>query len=115
MLFNNMALLWSKCVYDSFKEKLGYRQLYMRLAELMVVPMNHKEILRLMHKYNFFAKIRRVNTYKKIAKATQECRMDLAINACFICPYSGKRQSSAARMTQFDKFLSLVSRQRTSK
>lgn len=61
-----------RCVYDSFKGKLGYRQLYMKLAELMVVPMNHKKILRLMHKYNFFAKIRRANPYKKIAKATQE-------------------------------------------
>ena len=50
-----------RCVYDSFKGKLGYRQLYMKLAELMVVPMNHKKILRLMHKCNFFSKIRCAN------------------------------------------------------
>ena len=36
--------------------------------------MNHKKILRLMRKFNFFAKIRRANPYKNIAKATQAHR-----------------------------------------
>ncbi|MGE7917306.1 IS3 family transposase [Lysinibacillus xylanilyticus] len=64
-----------RCIYDAFKGKVGYRQLYMKLTELMVVPMNHKKIRRLMCKYNFFAKIRRAKPYKKIAKATQEHRI----------------------------------------
>jgi hypothetical protein len=34
----------------------------------------HKKILRLMRKYNFFAKIRRANPYKHIAKDTQAHR-----------------------------------------
>lgn len=34
--------------------------------------MNPKKIRRLMRKYNFFAKVRRANPYKNIAKATQE-------------------------------------------
>nr|WP_318686687.1 hypothetical protein [Peribacillus simplex] len=34
--------------------------------------MNHKKIRRLMEKYNLFAKIRRSNPYRKIAKATKE-------------------------------------------
>ena len=63
-----------KCVYDAFKGKIGYRGLYMALEELLEVPMNHKKILRLMRKFNLFAKIRRKNPYKNIAKATQEHR-----------------------------------------
>jgi transposase InsO family protein len=63
-----------KCIYDANKGKIGYRGLYMALEELMVTPMNHKKILRLMRKFNFFAKIRRANPYKNIAKATQAHR-----------------------------------------
>lgn len=36
--------------------------------------MNPKKVLRLMHKYNLLAKIRKKNPYKQIAKATQEHR-----------------------------------------
>lgn len=60
-----------KSIYDANKGKIGYRGLYMALEEIMVIPMNHKKILRLMRKYNFFAIIRRPNPYKNMAKATQ--------------------------------------------
>lgn len=70
--FQDYLLL--KSIYDAHNGKIGYRGLYMALEELLVTPMNHKKILRLMHKFNFFAKIRRANPYKNIAKATQEHR-----------------------------------------
>lgn len=60
-----------RSIYDAFKGKIGYRGLYMTLVELLVTPMNHKKILRLMRKFNFFAKVRRANPYRNIAKATQ--------------------------------------------
>ena len=43
-----------KSIYDASKGKIGYRGLYMALEELLVTPMNHKKILRLMRKFNFF-------------------------------------------------------------
>ncbi|PKH36189.1 IS3 family transposase, partial [Planococcus sp. MB-3u-09] len=61
-----------KSIYDAHRGKVGYRTFYMALAELLETPMNHKKILRLMRKFNLFAKIRRANPYKQIAKATQE-------------------------------------------
>ncbi|HSP23441.1 MAG TPA: IS3 family transposase, partial [Planococcus sp. (in: firmicutes)] len=61
-----------KSIYDAHRGKIGYRTFYMVLAELLETPMNHKKILRLMRKFNLFAKIRRANPYKQIAKATQE-------------------------------------------
>ncbi|WP_339280636.1 IS3 family transposase [Lysinibacillus sp. FSL P2-0066] len=64
--------LFLKCIYDAFKGKVGYRGLYMKVCELLENPMNPKKIRRLMRKYNFFAKVRRANPYKNIAKATQE-------------------------------------------
>jgi len=64
--------LFLKCIYDAFKGKIGYRGLYMKVCELLENPMNPKKIRRLMRKYNFFAKVRRANPYKNIAKATQE-------------------------------------------
>jgi putative transposase len=60
-----------KCVYDAHNGKAGYRTLYMDIAELLEIPMNHKKILRIMGKYNFFAKVRRANPYRKLAQATQ--------------------------------------------
>jgi putative transposase len=63
-----------RCIYDAFKGKIGYRGLYMALEELLENPMNHKKILRLMRKFNFFAKVRRANPYKNIAKATKAHR-----------------------------------------
>ncbi len=61
-----------KSIYDARRGKIGYRTFYMALAELLETPMNHKKVLRLMRKFNLFAKIRRANPYKQIAKATQE-------------------------------------------
>jgi putative transposase len=58
-------------VYDAHYEKSGYRMLYMELDELLEKPMNHKKILRIMRKYNFFAKVRRAKPYRQLAKATQ--------------------------------------------
>jgi putative transposase len=63
-----------RCIYDAFKGRIGYRGLYMALEELLENPMNHKKILRLMRKFNFFAKVRRANPYKNIAKATKAHR-----------------------------------------
>jgi putative transposase len=63
-----------KSIYDKAKGKIGYRGLYMAVVELLHSPMNHKKILRIMRKYNFFAKVRRANPYRKIAKATEEHR-----------------------------------------
>ena len=59
-----------KDVYDAHQGKSGYRLLYMELAERLEVPMNHKKILRIMRKYNFFAKVRCPNPYRQLAKAT---------------------------------------------
>ena len=59
-----------KDVYDAHQGKSGYRLLYMELAEQLEVPMNHKKILRIMRKYNFFAKVRCPNPYRQLAKAT---------------------------------------------
>ena len=61
-----------KSIYDTHRGKIGYRTFYMVLSELLETPMNHKKILRLMRKYNLFAKIQRTNPYKQIVKATQE-------------------------------------------
>lgn len=60
-----------KSIYDKAQGKIGYRGLYMALVELLDTPMNHKKILRLMRKFNFFSKVRRANPYRKIAKATE--------------------------------------------
>lgn len=64
--------LFLKCIYDAFKGEIGYRGLYMEVCALLETPMNPKKIRRLMRKYNFFAKVRRANPYRNIAKATQE-------------------------------------------
>lgn len=64
--------LFLKSIYDAVKGKIGYRGLYMDVCALLDKPMNCKKIRRLMRKYKFFAKVRRANPYKTIAKATQE-------------------------------------------
>lgn len=43
----------------------------MALAGSLYRPMNHKKILRLMRKYNFFSKVRRANPYRNITKSTE--------------------------------------------
>lgn len=63
-----------KKIYDAKKGKAGYRVLRMVLENDYGIIMNHKKIRRLTSKYNLFAKIRRANPYRKLAKATQEHR-----------------------------------------
>jgi putative transposase len=63
-----------KSIYDKAKGKMGYRGLYMALEEFLQSPMNHKKILRLMRKYNFFSKVRQANPHRKMAKATEAHR-----------------------------------------
>ena len=43
----------------------------MEVTEKAGQPMNHKKILRLMRKFHFFAKVRRANPYRTMAKATE--------------------------------------------
>ena len=56
------------------KRKYGYRTVTMVLAQRGIY-MNHKKVLRLMHKYDLLAKVRRRNPYKRIMKRTQEHRI----------------------------------------
>lgn len=63
-----------KEIYDQSNGKIGYRGLYMEVAEKAGQPMNHKKILRLMRKFHFFAKVRRANPYRTLAKATEAHR-----------------------------------------
>lgn len=66
--------LFLKEIYDQANGKIGYRGLYMKVAEKAGQPMNHKKILRLMRKFQFFAKVRRANPYRTLAKATEAHR-----------------------------------------
>ncbi|MBD8028715.1 IS3 family transposase, partial [Ureibacillus sp. Re31] len=60
-----------KDIYEASNGKIGYRGFYMTLTELLVTPMNHKKILRLMSKFNLYSKVRRANPYRTLAKATE--------------------------------------------
>lgn len=57
-----------------YKRKHGYRRITMDLARAWF-PMNHKKVLRLMKKYHLLAKVRRMNPYKQMQKATHEHRV----------------------------------------
>lgn len=59
-----------KFIYDHEKGKIGYRGFYMALVDVLDKPMNHKKILRLMRKFNLYAKVRRANPYRHLEKAT---------------------------------------------
>lgn len=61
-----------KNIFLSKKEKVGALQIKMVMENDYSAVMNHKKIRRLMAKYNLFAKIRRANPYRKMAKATKE-------------------------------------------
>jgi len=63
-----------KSIYDQAKGKIGYRGLYMALVDVLEQPMNHKKILRLMRKFNLYAKVRRANPYRQLEKATEAHR-----------------------------------------
>lgn len=64
-----------KEIFEKGKRKLGWRSIQMKLFNENKVIMNHKKIKRIMRKYLLFAKIRRRNPYKDIAKKTQEHRI----------------------------------------
>ena len=51
--------------------KAGWRVIKMNLERQGII-MNHKKIRRLMNKFGLITKVRRMNPYKQIAKATQE-------------------------------------------
>jgi len=62
----------------------------MQLKRQKNVVMNHKKIIRIMRKYNLFAKIRRKNPYKMIMKKTQEhrtCENILSRQFSFLIPH----------------------------
>ena len=63
-----------KSIYDQAKGKIGYRGFYMTLVDVLDTPMNHKKILRLMRKFNLYAKVRRANPYRHLEKATEAHR-----------------------------------------
>lgn len=65
----DLEIIKSLCVES--KQKYWYRMITMLLKNEWVV-INHKKVLRLMKKYGLLAKIRRINPYKQIMKATQE-------------------------------------------
>lgn len=64
-----------KKIHDSHKGEVGYRELYMEVFATLGFPINHKRILRLMRKYNIVTKIRRMNPYRKLSRATHEHRV----------------------------------------
>ncbi|MEH7746855.1 IS3 family transposase [Neobacillus drentensis] len=61
-----------KEIFDKKKEKAGALVIKMILENDYFVVMNHKKIRRIMRKFNLVAKIRQINPYRKMAKATQE-------------------------------------------
>jgi len=63
-----------KVIFENGKRKLGWRSIQMELFNNHKIVMNHKKIIRIMKKYMLFAKIRRRNPYKDIAKKTHEHR-----------------------------------------
>lgn len=63
-----------KSSHDSHKGKVGYRVLYMEVFATLGFPINHKRILRLMRKFNIVTKIRRMNPYRKLSRATHKHR-----------------------------------------
>jgi putative transposase len=63
-----------KTIFEKGKRKLGWRSIQMELFNSHKIVMNHKKIIRIMKKHMLFAKIRRRNPYKDIAKKTKEHR-----------------------------------------
>ncbi|PGV48416.1 IS3 family transposase, partial [Bacillus sp. AFS037270] len=61
-----------KKIFDKKKAKAGALVIKMILENDYYVVMNHKKIRRIMRKFNLVAKIRQINPYRKMAKATQE-------------------------------------------
>ena len=64
-----------KEIFEKGREKLGWRQIQMRLYIDNNKIMNHKKIKRIKIKYNLITKIRRRNPYKAIMRKTSEHRV----------------------------------------
>ena len=56
----------------------------MALEESLQSPMNHKKILRLMRKYNFFSKVRQANPHGKLQSNLSTSYMFYYLNRIFI-------------------------------
>jgi putative transposase len=61
-----------KEIFDKKNGRAGALTIKMILANDYFVEMNHKKIRRIMRKFNLVAKVRQINPYRKMAKATQE-------------------------------------------
>jgi len=61
-----------KSHFDFLGGKAGALVIKMRLERIDGIVMNHKKIRRLMRKYRLVAKVRQLNPYRKMAKATHE-------------------------------------------
>ena len=59
--------------------KKGSRSIKMTLENEFGIKMNRKKIQRIMRKYDIICPIRKANPYKRMAKATKEHRVALAI------------------------------------
>lgn len=59
-------------IFVKKKGNAGALTIKMILANDYFVEMNHKKIRRIMKKFNLVAKVRQINPYRKMAKATQE-------------------------------------------
>ncbi|MBT2658365.1 transposase [Bacillus sp. ISL-18] len=59
-------------MFDEKKAIVGALVIKMILENDYYVVMDHKKIRRIMRKFNLVAKIRQINSYRKMAKATQE-------------------------------------------
>jgi putative transposase len=61
-----------KKIFDNKNGKAGALVIKMILENIYFVVMNHKKIRRIMSEFNLVTKIRQINPYRKMAKATQE-------------------------------------------
>lgn len=63
-----------KQIFETGKQKLGWRPIKIKLDRGHKIVMNHKKIKRIMRKYGLVVKIRRRNPYKDIMKKDLEHR-----------------------------------------
>jgi putative transposase len=59
-------------IFNSHKQKAGWRTIQMDLERKYQIKMNHKKIRRIMKEYDLITKVRKRNLYKMMAKKTQE-------------------------------------------
>lgn len=63
-----------KEIFDRGRRRYGFRTIQMKLSSEKNMIMNHKKIIRIMQKYQLFAKIRTTNPYKMMMKKSLEHR-----------------------------------------